>query len=96
MWPGFRALLVFQLRKILVNILGVPLHHTRVSNNMFQDIIDKVDKRLSGWNASHLSLAGRITLAQSVLQAIPIYIMETVSLPIGVRERIDRACIRFI
>ena len=76
--------------------LGVPLHHTRVTNNMFQDIIDKVEKWLFGWNASSLSLVGRITLAQSVLQAIPIYVMQTVSLPTGIREKIDRACMRFI
>ena len=89
-------LLGFSVTQDLGKYLGVPLHHTRVSKNMFNDIIDKVEKRLSGWNASHLSLAGRITLAQSVLQAIPIYVMQIVSLPTGVRERIDRACRRFI
>lgn len=55
-----------------------------------------MEKWLSGWNASHLSLASRITLVQLVLQAIPIYVMQTVSLPRGVCERIDRACRRFI
>lgn len=55
-----------------------------------------MEKQLLGWNVSHLSLAGRITLAQSVLQAIHIYVKQTVSLPRGVRERIDRACGRFI
>ncbi|XP_052290822.1 uncharacterized protein LOC127900258 [Citrus sinensis] len=84
------------LGKDLGKYLGVPFHHTRVTNNMFQDIVDKVEKRLSGWNASHLSLAGRITLAQSVLQAIPIYVMQIVAIPAGIRERIDRACRRFI
>ncbi|KAH9757474.1 reverse transcriptase domain-containing protein [Citrus sinensis] len=86
----------FSVASDLGKYLGVPLHHSRVSSSMFQNIVDKVEKRLSGWNASHLSLAGRITLAQSVLQAIPIYVMQTVSLPNGVRERIDRACMRFI
>ncbi|XP_052290912.1 uncharacterized protein LOC112498105 [Citrus sinensis] len=89
-------LLVFSVTSDLGKYLGVPLHHFRVSTNMFQEIIDKVEKRLSGWNASHLSLAGRITLAQSVLQAIPIYIMQTISLPSVVRGRIDRACRKFI
>ena len=47
--------------------LGVPLCHSRSSKQTYQSIVDKVDQRLSGWNASHLTLAGRITLAQSVL-----------------------------
>ncbi|KAH9783694.1 reverse transcriptase domain-containing protein [Citrus sinensis] len=90
------GLLGFSVTFDLGKYLGVPLHHSRVSTNMYQGIIDKVEKRLSGWNASHLSLAGRITLAQSVLQAIPIYVMQIVSLPRGVCEKIDRACRRFI
>ncbi|KAH9672602.1 putative ribonuclease H protein [Citrus sinensis] len=86
----------FSITFDLGKYLGVPLHHSRVSSSMFQNIVDKVEKKLSGWNASHLSLASRITLASSVLQAIPIFVMQTLSLPSGVRERIDRACRRFI
>lgn len=37
--------------------LGMPLLHSRVTKNTYQDIVDKVEKRLSSWNASHLSLA---------------------------------------
>ena len=69
------SLLGFSVTSDLGKYLGVPLHHSRVSTNMYQGIIDKVEKRLSSWNAFHLSLAGRITLAQSVLQAIHIYVM---------------------
>ena len=90
------SLLGFSVTSNLGKYLGVPLHHSRVSTNMFQEIIDKVEKRLSGWNTSHLSLAGRITLAQSVLHAILVYIMQIFSLLNGVRGRIDRACRRFI
>ena len=89
-------LLGFSVTSDLSKYLEVPLHHSRVSTNMFHEIINKVEKRSSSWNASHLSLAGWITLAQSVLQAIPFYIMQTVSLPSIVRGRIDRACRRFI
>ncbi|KAL9431609.1 hypothetical protein AB3S75_026743 [Citrus x aurantiifolia] len=50
----------------------MPLLHNRVTKATYQEIVDTVDKKLSGWNAMLLSLAGRITLAQSVIQAIPI------------------------
>ncbi|KAH9716124.1 reverse transcriptase domain-containing protein [Citrus sinensis] len=61
-----------------------------------KNIIDTVDKRLSGWIASHLSLAGRITLAQSVLQAIPVYVMQTINLPRSIKLKIDQLCRRFL
>ena len=44
----------------------------------------------------HLSLAGRITLTQSVIQAIPIYAMQTTRISFGICEKIHQACRRFI
>lgn len=63
------SMLGFIITQDLGKYLGMPLLHSRVTKHTYQEIIDKVDRRLSGWNTSHLSLAGRITLAQSVLQA---------------------------
>ena len=65
----------FSVTKNLGKYLGVPIIHSRVNKLTYQGILDKVNQRLSGWNAIHLSLAGRITLTQSVIQAIPIYAM---------------------
>ncbi|XP_024043219.1 uncharacterized protein LOC112099922 [Citrus clementina] len=76
--------------------LGIPLCHNRMSRQTYQSIIDKVDQRLSGWNASHLILVGRITLAQSVLQAIHVYAMQTTNLPRSIKMKIDQLCRRFI
>ncbi|KAH9725573.1 putative ribonuclease H protein [Citrus sinensis] len=80
----------------LGSYLGMPLLHSRVNKATYQSILDKVDIRLSGWNAAHLSFAGRVTLAQSVIQAMPIYAMQTTMLPASVRHRIDKSCRRFI
>lgn len=55
--------------------LGMPFLHSRVTKSTYQEIMDKVEKRLSTWNASYISLVGRITLAQYVLQAILIYVI---------------------
>ncbi|KAH9750393.1 putative ribonuclease H protein [Citrus sinensis] len=80
----------------LGNYLGMSLLHSRVNKATYQSILDKVDMRLSGWNAAHLSFAGRITLAQLVIQAMPIYAMQTTMFPSSVRHRIDKYCRRFI
>lgn len=56
--------------------LGVTLFHNRVGIETFQLILDKVLQRLNGWEATKLSLAGRLTLVKSVLLAIPNYFMS--------------------
>ena len=86
----------FSITNNLERYLGMPLLRDRVSKKTYQSTIDKIDQRLSGWATKHLSLAGRITLAQSVLQAIPIYAMQTTYLPSSVRVKIDQLCRRFI
>lgn len=78
----------FTITNNLGRYLGMPLLNSRVTKNTYQEIVDKVEKRLPAWSASHLSLAGRITLAQSVLQAIPIYAMQTTNLPISVKSKL--------
>ncbi|CAL9002606.1 unnamed protein product [Prunus brigantina] len=64
--------------------LGVPIIHTRVDKTTYQEVIAKVQKRLASWKHHTLSMAGRITLLQSVTAAIPLYTMQTVKLPISV------------
>ncbi|CAN1187225.1 Putative ribonuclease H protein At1g65750 [Linum perenne] len=51
---------------------------------------------LSGWKAKTLSLAGQVTLAQSVLAAIPAYVMQTAVLLIMTCEAIDRKIRNFV
>ncbi|KAL9408205.1 hypothetical protein AB3S75_046705 [Citrus x aurantiifolia] len=74
----------------------MPVIHSRVNKQTYQEILDKVNKRLSWWNAMHLSLAGRLTLTQLVIQTIPIYAMQTTKIPSGIRDKIDQACRHFI
>ncbi|CAL1403368.1 unnamed protein product [Linum trigynum] len=76
--------------------LGVPVIHGRVSKATFTDLIDRIDRRLAGWKAASLSLAGRITLAQSVISSLPAYTMQTTLLPASVCDYIDKKIRAFI
>ena len=65
----------FTIINNLGRYLGMPFLHSRVTKSTYQEIMDKVEKRLSTWNASYISLVSCITLAQSILHAILIYII---------------------
>ena len=76
--------------------LGTPSIHGRVTKVLYQPLIDIIATRLSGWKTSFLSFAGRVTLAKSVLTSIPIYIMQSTLLPVGVCNNIDKLVWSFI
>nr|KYP57513.1 Retrovirus-related Pol polyprotein LINE-1 [Cajanus cajan] len=86
----------FQRTDNLGKYLGIPAHHSRVCRRDYQGIIERVNKRLSGWKSSTLSFAGRLTLCKSVLSAIPSYTMQSVFLPRSVCDEVDRLCSNFL
>lgn len=67
--------------------LGIPILHNRVTRDIFQFIIGKVNQRLSGWKARQLSFVGRVTLTKSVLLAIPSYVMM---LPSSICDAVEK------
>src|SRR4051812_15807276 len=88
--------LEFTLSNDLGKYLGTPLLLRRPTKHTYNDMVEKVTKRLSGWNASTLSLAGRTTLTQAVLQAIPLYTMQTSMIPLSICDKLDMHCRSFV
>lgn len=70
-------------RKYLV----VALFRKRVLKRSFQFIIEKLDERLSKWKSKTFSFVGRITLAKSVIQAIPTYVMQSILLSMHICDK---------
>lgn len=56
--------------------LGFPMLTGRVKNSVFSFLMDKINNRLAGWKGKLLSRAGRVTLAKSVIAAVPTYAMQ--------------------
>lgn len=61
--------------------LGIPLLGKAPRYGEYHYLIEKVQAKLSGWKAHHLSFAGRVLLSKTVIQSIPIYPMMTTPLP---------------
>ncbi|KAA3470370.1 Retrovirus-related Pol polyprotein LINE-1 [Gossypium australe] len=80
----------FQEVQNLGTYLGVPLLHDRVTNSTISFVVEKVRRKLKNWDVRKLSIARRITLAQSVLLSILNYFMQLMLIPKGVYTEIER------
>ncbi|KAL0000247.1 hypothetical protein SO802_019849 [Lithocarpus litseifolius] len=76
--------------------LGIPIKHSRSSSQDYNFILDRVKKKLAGWKASMLSLAGHSVLIQASLATIPTYVMQCTHLPGKILEGIDRVNCNFL
>ena len=59
--------------------LDVPTIHGRITKSTYQEVVQRVDRRLAGWKTK--CLGRRITLLQLTIVAIPAYAMQTAKLP---------------
>ena len=70
--------------------LGFPLIYKGRSGDAFNFVIDKVQKKLSGWKTKFLSKVGKMVLAKSATIPVAKYYMQCQALPIKVCEAIDK------
>jgi hypothetical protein len=70
--------------------LGLPLHHRKLTKAELQPIIDSVAARLQKWRGKLLNAAARLALVNSVLSAVPIYMLTVFQLGKWAIKRIDK------
>ena len=76
--------------------LGVPIITDKRDKRAFDYIIDKIRTKLSAWKARSLSLAGRLTLVNSITSVIPTHIMQCNLLPTKICNELDRISRNFL
>jgi len=59
------------------------------SKNIWNAVVEKCGKKLVNWRSQYLSLGRRLTLINSVLDAMPTYMMSLFPLPGNVIEKLD-------
>ncbi|XP_035841406.1 uncharacterized protein LOC118488252 [Helianthus annuus] len=70
--------------------LGVQIGANMKRAKFWDPVVNRVGARLSKWKARHLSFAGRVTLAKSVLGSIPAYYLSLFLAPKCIIKKIDR------
>ena len=66
--------------------LGAPYKSTFIWN----DIVEKMERRLAGWKRLYLSKGGRLTMIKSTLPNFPTYYLSLFPIPMGVTNRIEK------
>jgi hypothetical protein len=61
--------------------LGVPLHFEKLKREDVQPLVDKLIKRVAGWRGKLLAYSSRLTLIQSCLASIPVYLLSCIKFP---------------
>ena len=61
--------------------LGVPIHYRRLSNADWKRGEKCFEKRLCSRKEKHMSTGGRLTLINSVLSSLPMYMMSFFAIP---------------
>jgi len=85
-----------QFTSNLGNYLGFQIHHGRIKKEDFSSIMERVSSKLASWKWRLLNKPGRVTLANSVLTAIPAYSMQIQWLPQYVCDHLDKTVHNFI
>ncbi|XP_048491634.1 uncharacterized protein LOC125492926 [Beta vulgaris subsp. vulgaris] len=75
--------------------LGIPSIGGRSKKVLFRELLDRMWKKLRGWNEKLLSRAGKEVLIKAVIQTLPTYLMGVYKLPVAVIQEIHSTMARF-
>jgi hypothetical protein len=64
-----------------IKYLGVPLHYDKLRREDIQPLVDNILKRVGSWRGKLLSHAAKITLIQSCLASVPVYLLSFIKFP---------------
>lgn len=67
----------------------MPLGAKSKSIDIWSGVLKKCEKRLARWKSQYLSLGGRLVLINSVLDALPTYMMSLFPIPAKIEKRMD-------
>ena len=75
---------------LLLSYLGMPLGALYKAVTVWNPILEKLERRLSGWQKLYLSKGGRLSLPKSTLFSLPTYFLSLFTIPISVVCKIEK------
>ena len=78
-----------QMAETPLTYLRIPLHYKRLSNKDWKTVEDRFERKLSTWKVKLLSYGGRLTLINSVLSNLSVYILSFFEIPKEVLKKLN-------
>jgi hypothetical protein len=78
----------YRIGEFLLTYLGIPIHYRKLSNTDWKRVEERFEKRLNSWKGKHLSIGGKLTLINSVLSSLSMYMMSFFAIPQGVLKNL--------
>ncbi|KAJ4758872.1 RNA-directed DNA polymerase (reverse transcriptase)-related family protein [Rhynchospora pubera] len=85
-----------QVNEFPIRYLGVPIHWKNLKKTDWYTVMEKYQKKLQGWSGNMLSYGGKVTLINSVLSSLVLYMLAFHSIPKGVLKNIDKIRSNFL
>lgn len=76
--------------------LGFSLLPRNPRHSGFQPLLENLNSKMTKWKTKTLTLVGRVTLAQSILNVVPTHIMQCLVLPSKTSKTINSIVCNFI
>ena len=82
---------IFQCRvgSLSMKYLGMSLGTSFKTASIWNSILEKMEKKLSGWKRLYLSKGGRLMLLKSTLSSLPTYSLSLFTIPKSVAARLE-------
>ncbi|XP_074266088.1 uncharacterized protein LOC141588551 [Silene latifolia] len=97
---GIRDLILAETRfsagEFPFKYLGLPLFNARITQDMYQPLLDKINARYMHWANKNLSYAGKTLLVNSIIFGLNNFWGANVLLPRGISKRSNKLCKDFI
>ncbi|XP_026435207.1 uncharacterized protein LOC113332924 [Papaver somniferum] len=79
-----------------IKYLGLPLGITARNATIWEDIIQRMEKKLALWKRKFLNKAGRLTLLKSCLASLPLYYLYLIHLHVAVEKKLTKIMRNFL
>ena len=83
-------ILCCKVGRLPMSYLGMPLGAHFKDASIWNPILERVEKKLSGWKRLYLSKGGRLTLLKSTLSSLPTYYLSLFTIPQHIANRLER------
>ena len=81
-------ILQYRVGSLSMKYLGMPLGTSFKIASIWNPILKKMEKKLSGWKRLYLSKGGRLMLLKSTLSSLPTYFLSLFTIPKAVTTRL--------